>query len=158
MPYQWGILPAMEINPPLNDGARNDPERLMVLLAYGLLLVAPAMGGLTALIAIIIAHVRIRHAAGSWLESHYRNQIRVFWTMLACALAVMALLKIGAGYSVAALVWPFSPGWPFWPGAMVGMGWAMLIPLLGLLSLSLVVWYYWRLLAGFVRALDDKAN
>lgn len=129
----------------------------MVLLAYGLLLVAPAMGGLTALIAIVIAHIRRKHAAGTWLESHYRNQIRAFWTMLAYALAVTAFMTIGAGYSLTALFWPFSPGWPFWPGAMVGLGWAMVMPLLGLLSLILVIWYYWRLLSGFVRALDDRA-
>ena len=30
------------------------------------------------------------------------------------------------------------------------------LPLGALLSLLLVVWYYWRLLRGFVRALDDK--
>ena len=39
---------------------------------------------------------------------------------------------------------------------MLGAGWAMLLPALGLLSLALVVWYYWRLVVGFVRALDDK--
>ncbi len=146
----------MEIETSQNSGVPGDSERLMVLLAYGLLLVAPAMGGITALIAIIMAHVRVRHTTGSWLESHYRNLIRVFWTMLVYVLAVAALVTIGAGYSLAALFWPFSPGWPFWPGAMVGFGWAMLMPLLGLLSFALVIWYYWRLLAGFVRALDDK--
>lgn len=152
----------MQIDSAPGETARNDSaqasERLLVLLAYGLLLIAPAMGGITALIGIVIAHVRVNHASGSWLESHYRNQIRVFWTMLAYALAVFALLTIGAGYSLAALFWPFSPGWPFWPGAMLGLGWAMVIPLIGLLSLILVVWYYWRLLSGFVRALDDKAT
>jgi uncharacterized membrane protein len=129
----------------------------MVLLAYGLLLIAPAMGGITGLIAIVIAHVRVHHAAGNWLESHYRNQIRVFWTMLGFALAMLALMTIGAGYSLAALFWPFNPGWPFWPGAMVGLGWALWMPVMGILSLILVVWYYWRLITGFVRALDDKA-
>lgn len=146
----------MDTDLPRNSSAQ-DSERLMVLLAYGLFLIAPPMGGLTALIAVIIAHVRRRHAEGTWLESHYRNQIRVFWTMMAYALAMLALLTMGAGYSMAALFWPFSPGWPFWPGAMVGMGWAMLMPLIGLLSLILVIWYYWRLLSGFIRALDDKA-
>jgi hypothetical protein len=54
------------------------------------------------------------------------------------------------------MMWPFTPGWPFWPGAMVGASWMMLLPVVGLLSLLLVGWYYWRLLRGFVRALDDK--
>ena len=131
-------------------------ERLLVLLAYGLFLIAPPAGGLTALIGVIIAHVRLAHALGSPQESHYRNQIRVFWTMLVYALVMMALFTMGMGFSLFSLLWPFSPGWPLWPGVMVGTSWAMLLPLAGLLSLLLVVWYYWRLLRGFVRALDDK--
>ena len=67
-------------------------------MSYGLFLVAPpGMGGLTGLIAVIIAHVRLSHATGTWLESHYRNQIRVFWTMLVLALAMMALFSLGLG-------------------------------------------------------------
>ena len=139
----------------------NDPqnpssdERLLVLLCYGLFLIAPA-GGLTALIGVIIAHVRLAHALGSIHESHYRNQIRVFWTMLIVALAMMFVFTMGMGFSLFSLIWPFTPGWPFWPGAMVGAGWMMLLPLAGLFSLLLVLWYYWRLLRGFLRALDDK--
>ena len=139
----------------------NDPqnptsdERLLVLLSYGLFLIAPA-GGLTALIGVIIAHVRLAHALGSIHESHYRNQIRVFWTMLIVALAMIFVFTMGMGFSLFSLIWPFTPGWPFWPGAMVGAGWMMLLPLAGLFSLLLVLWYYWRLLRGFLRALDDK--
>jgi uncharacterized membrane protein len=157
-----GKLPGMEIDSApsgsahdsaQNDSARNDSERLIVLLGYGLFLIAP-IGGLTALLAAIIAHMRLSHATGSWLESHYRNQLRVFWTVLIYALAMMALFTFGMGYSLTSLLWP--PGWVFWRGAMVGLGWAMLLPVVGLLSLILMVWYYWRLLRGFIRALDDK--
>jgi uncharacterized membrane protein len=133
----------------------NGQERLLVLLAYGLFLIAPA-GGLTALIGVIIAHVRLAHALGGIHESHYRNQIRVFWTMLIIAIVMMFVFTMGMGFSMFSMMWPFTPGWPFWPGAMVGMGWAMLLPLAGLFSLLLVIWYYWRLLRGFLRALDDK--
>jgi|GEM_PF-2369638 len=138
----------------------NDPqnptsdERLLVLLSYGLFLIAA--GGLTALIGVIIAHVRLAHALGSIHESHYRNQIRVFWTMLIVALAMMFVFTMGMGFSLFSLISPFTPGWPFWPGAMVGAGWMMLLPLAGLFSLLLVLCYYWRLLRGFMRALDDK--
>jgi uncharacterized membrane protein len=133
-----------------NDAlSRDDSERLLVLLGYGLFLIAPA-GGLTALIGAIIAHVRLAHTLGGIHESHYRNQIRVFWTMLICALVMMTLFTMGLGFSHFALFWAFQPNWPF----MLGAGWAMLVA--GLLSLLLVVWYYWRLLRGFVRELDDK--
>src|SRR5271166_995904 len=110
----------MEIGTPQSDSAQNDSERLMVLLGYGLFLIAP-MGGLTALLAAIIAHVRLTHAAGTWLESHYRNQIRVFWTVLVFALAMMALFTFGLGFSLTGLMWPFAPGWPLWQGAMLGV-------------------------------------
>jgi uncharacterized membrane protein len=139
-----------------NDSAHTDNERLIVLVSYGLFLIAPPMGGLSGLIAAIIAHVRLSHARGTWLESHYRNQIRVFWTMLVLALAIMALFSFGLGFSALTMLWPFAPGWPFWQGAMVGLSWAMFLPIAGFLSLLAVIWYYWRLLRGFARALDDK--
>ena len=78
--------------------------------------------------------------------------------MLAFALVVMGLCAVMMGFSVFALAWPLSFGWPFWPAALMGhaAAWMLLLPLLGFLSLVLVVWYYWRLLSGFVRALDDR--
>lgn len=136
--------------------APSDSERLLVLLTYGLLLIAPTSGGMTALIGVVIAHVRLAHAIGTIHESHYRNQIRVFWTLLLFTLVVVTAMTFGLGISLFSLFWPFTPGWPFWPGAMVGVSWAMLLPLLGFLSLILVIWYYWRMLRGFVRELDDK--
>jgi uncharacterized membrane protein len=138
-----------------SDRAQSDRERLMVLLGYGLFLIAP-MGGITALLAAIIAHVRLAHAAGTWLESHYRNQIRVFWTVMVYAMAMMVLFTFSLGFSLTGLMWPFAPGWPLWQGAMLGMSWAMLLPSAAMLSLIILAWYYWRLLRGFVHALDDK--
>lgn len=143
----------------VNDGSRNDTiaapesERLLVLLVYGLFLIAPPFGGVTALIGVVIAHVRLAHVSGSNHASHYRNQIRVFWTMLVYALVVLTVMSFAMGFSIFSLFWPWS--WP-WQAVMLGAGWAMLLPALGLLSLAMVVWYYWRLVIGFVRELDDK--
>jgi uncharacterized membrane protein len=138
----------------LNDAPSADSERLLVLLSYGLLLIGPPFGGFTAVIGAVIAHVRLSHASGTIHESHYRNQIRVFWTMLVYMLAMFALMSFLLGTSIFWLFWPFA--WP-WQALMLGAGWAMLLPLVGLLSLLLVLWYYWRLITGFVRALDDKS-
>lgn len=132
---------------PVND------ERLLVLLTYGLFLIAPPFGGISALIGAVIAYVRSAHVAGSIYESHYRNQLQVFWTMLGCALLMWTVMAFAMGASFFSLLWPF--GWP-WHLLMVGAGWAMLIPFAGLLFLMLVLWYYWRMISGFVRALDDK--
>jgi len=138
------------------DSVPTDSERLLVLLGYGLFLIAPTMGGLTALIGVVVAHIRLNGAIGTIHESHYRNQIRVFWTFLICVLVMSVALSFSLGFSLFSLAWPSSPGWPFWPAAMVGMGWAFLAPVLGFLFLILVIWYYWRMLRGFVRELDDQ--
>jgi uncharacterized membrane protein len=116
------------------------------------------MGGFTALSGVVIAHVRLGHAPngihGSIHESHYRNLIRVFWTMLVYALVMLTLFSFAAGYSV---IWSFFWPW-FWPwhALVLGGAWLMLAWAAGLLSLAMVVWYYWRLVLGFVRALDDR--
>jgi uncharacterized membrane protein len=138
-----------------NQSSTDGSERLLVLLSYGLMLIGPPMGGFTALIGVVIAHVRLAHALGSIQESHYRNQIRVFWAMLIYALVMLSLLSFGMGYSVFSLFWPWGWGWPF-RAVMLGSAWAMLLPLVGFLSLAMVIWYYWRLLRGFMRELDDK--
>ena len=116
-------------------------------------MIAPPAGGVTALIGVVIAHIRLGHAAGSFLASHYRNQIVVFWTMLICSMLALGAISMAAGISVFTLFWPF--GWP-WHAMMLGAGWLTLMALGGFLSLALVIWYYWRLIRGFMRALDDK--
>lgn len=138
---------------PTSDGP-DGSERLLALLAYGLLLIAPPSGGLTAVIGVVIAHVRLSHAAGTRHESHYRNQIRVFWTLFLYAVAMTMLLSMAMGLSLFSLL----TFWPVWPVALAGQAaaWMMFMPLAALLSFILVIWYYWRLLRGFVRALDDK--
>ena len=138
-------LPARGLYPEsmMNDGSRNETEaapeseRLLVLLSYGLFLIAPPLGGITALIGVVIAHVRLAHVSRSNHASHYRNQIRVFWTMLVYALVMLTFMSFAMGYSVFSLFWPWP--WP-WRAVMLGAGWAMLLPALGFLSLALVVW------------------
>jgi uncharacterized membrane protein len=103
----------------------------------------------------VIAHVRLDGARGSVHESHYRNQIRVFWTMLIYALVVLSALSFAMGLSAFSLLWPL--GW-VWPLHLVLLGsvWMLILAPLGFLSLAMVIWYYWRLLRGFVRELNDK--
>jgi len=144
----------------LNDPpAAADSERLLVLLAYGLLLLAPVTGGLLALVGLVIAVVRLDPAKGTLQESHYRNQIRVFCVVLAymvivtLLLAALALVAVALGLSLFSTGFVFT--WPFWVGHLAG--WAMLLPLVALASLAMVIWYYWRLLRGFFLALDDRA-
>lgn len=145
----------MTLNPSQNGNQAGvaGEERLLVLLAYGLFLIAPGIGGISALIGVIIAHVRLAHVAGSIHESHYRNLILVFWTMLVCTLLALGALSVAAGVSIFSLAWPFA--WPL-NLAVLGASWLLLLPFAVLFCLALVIWYYWRLISGFVRELDDK--
>jgi uncharacterized membrane protein len=125
-------------------------ERNWVLATYGLFLIAPASSGLTALIGVILAHLRRDAARGSLYESHYRNLILVFWVWLAFMLLAGAFAFAGLAGIVLSLMQP-------WPFKVFGLYHGALT--LGLLILAFVIvsiWYYWRLLSGLIRALDDK--
>jgi uncharacterized membrane protein len=125
-------------------------ERNWILAAYGLFLIAPASSGMTALVGVILAHLRLDHARGGLYESHYRNLILVFWVWLAAALTAAALAFAGlAGVAVSLL--------QAWPGHVFALYRNTLM--LGLVFLGVIVtccWYYWRLLRGLIQVLDDK--
>jgi uncharacterized membrane protein len=126
-------------------------ERSWALAAYGLFLIAPASSGITALIGVILAHLRLDTARGGPYESHYRNLILVFWVWLSVALIAAALVFAGLAGVVVSLLrsWPPHDLTLYHSGLM-----------LGLVALSVVLswfWYYWRLIRGFIRLLDDKS-
>jgi uncharacterized membrane protein len=63
----------------------NDPtfERLKTITAVVYALQAAAyFTGLTALIGVIVNYVKLDDVRGTWLESHFRWQIRTFWFAL----------------------------------------------------------------------------
>lgn len=128
-----------------------DRERLPLMLAYGLYLLAIA-NGLTMLIGFIIALVRRNEARGTPYESHYRNLITVFVVVMAFAglMLVAAMAGMLGLISMAFTPWPwwhFHSWFPlpflFFPGALVG--WFLL-----------GFWYLWRVIGGFIRALEER--
>ena len=124
-------------------------ERNWVLATYGLLLIAPGSGGITAVIGVILAYLRWDAARGSPYESHYRNLTLTFWVWLAAALILAAAALVGFAGTVLSLLTSPAEGYPFVHDlailALWGLGW-----------LLAGIWYYWRLLRGLIRALDDK--
>jgi uncharacterized membrane protein len=123
-------------------------ERSWALATYGLFLIAPASSGITVLIGVILAHLRLDQARGTLYESHYRNLILVFWVWLVVALAAASLAFAGLAGLVLSLM-------QSWPGFALYHSTLML----GLVFLGVVLtcfWYYWRLIRGFIRILDDK--
>jgi uncharacterized membrane protein len=125
-------------------------ERNWALAAYGLFLIAPASSGITALIGVILAHLRLDAARGGFYESHYRNLILVFWVWF--SIAFLAAAFVFAGLAGVALTLLRS-----WPNSGLALYHSSLT--LGLVFLGMVVtcfWYYWRLIRGFIRLIDDK--
>lgn len=80
--------------------AHDDPimatfDRGVGLTAYGLLFVSPFVLGSTALGALGMAFAH-RNDPHSLMRSHFRFQMRIFWTTVV-ALVIAAVLAIGAG-------------------------------------------------------------
>jgi uncharacterized membrane protein len=56
--------------------------------------------GITAIVGIIINYVKKEEVAGTWLESHFRWQIRTFWFGLLWAVIGIATVFILIGFAV----------------------------------------------------------
>ena len=56
--------------------------------------------GITAIIGIIINYVKKEDVAGTWLESHFRWQIRTFWFGLLWAVIGAATIVILVGMAI----------------------------------------------------------
>src|SRR5919197_1409928 len=72
--------------------------KTIVTIAYALQ-AAGFFFGITWIVAVIVDYVKRDDARGTWLESHFRWQIRTFWFgvlwVAVCALFVIATLGIG---------------------------------------------------------------
>ena len=76
----------------------------LALVVYILYLVSYAVGGVTALVGVIIAHIQVDQA-DPVQQSHYRFQIRTFWVGLIYLMAGCLLAIILIGFLV--LAWWF---------------------------------------------------
>ena len=56
--------------------------------------------GITAIIGIIINYVKKEEVVGTWLESHFRWQIRTFWFGLLWAVIGAATVVILIGFAI----------------------------------------------------------
>jgi uncharacterized membrane protein len=56
--------------------------------------------GITAIVGIIINYIKREDAAGTWLESHFRWQIRTFWFGLLWAVIGAVTVFIAIGFAV----------------------------------------------------------
>ncbi len=63
--------------------------------------------GLTWIVAVVMNYVKKDEVAGTWLESHFRWQIRTFWFGLLWGVVGALLVVVVVGFAVlfAAAVW-----------------------------------------------------
>lgn len=80
--------------------------------------------GLPSLAAVVLNYLKRGEAAGSWLESHFRWQIRTFWfTLLWLVVSFLVMLTV-IGIPIAA--WVMIPLLGLWVGYRVLRGWLAL--------------------------------
>jgi uncharacterized membrane protein len=79
-------------------------DHVLAIAIYVLYGVSYFVGGISALIGVIIAHVKVEDAA-PLLRSHYRFQIRTFWIGLLTIAIGFPLCMVLIGFPI--LVWWF---------------------------------------------------
>ena len=93
---------------------------IVVGLAGTATVVGSFVGSVPSIVAVILNYVKRGDARGSWLESHYRWQIRTFlfaigWVLLA-GILILTLVGIPFGFAILAgvslwLVYRIARGW-----------------------------------------------
>ena len=61
---------------------------------------ASILVGVTYLIAVIVNYIKLSDVQGTWLESHFRWQIRTFWFFLLWTVLGALTLGLGIGYFI----------------------------------------------------------
>lgn len=106
-------------HPPLPDPETERLQSLerMTLVIYALQ-AASVFLGVSLIAAVIVNYIKRDDVRGTWLESHFRWQIRSFWFFLLWAALGCLLLLIVIGYFIllAAGIWliyRIAKGWVF---------------------------------------------
>ena len=61
------------------ESRRSDPARNLAVAVYILQALSFFLGGITGLAGVIINYVKQDEVQGTWIEPHFRWQIRTFW-------------------------------------------------------------------------------
>ncbi len=95
----------------MSDGSMPEGDRLASLksltqVVYALYALS-YFTGITAIVGIVINYIKLEEVAGTWLESHFRWQIRTFWYGLLWAVigALTAFALVGFAILFANFVW-----------------------------------------------------
>ena len=125
------------------EAAAHAEARQFALICYGLYF-AGILFFVTGIVGAVIAYIKRPEVRGTIWESHFTNLIRVFWASLAMTVLWMIALGFGA--------------WGIWSGMQwnqppYGIG---ALPIAYMVSLLFLVWYLYRTIRGFLRAIDYR--
>jgi uncharacterized membrane protein len=97
---------------------------ILVGIAGTATVVGSFVGSVPSIVAVILNYLKRREARGTWLESHYRWQIRTFWFAIAwvALAAVLFVTLIGIPFSFAILLFV-----TVWLVYRIGKGWLRLL-------------------------------
>jgi uncharacterized membrane protein len=90
----------------MEDAQKLNSLKTMAIVVY-ILQAVGFVSGITWIVAVIIDYVKKDEAAGTWLESHYRWQIRTFWWGLLWGVvgSILLLILVGWFLLVAVGIW-----------------------------------------------------
>jgi uncharacterized membrane protein len=94
------------MEPQLIEDPRVDSARRIAGICYALYAVS-FLVGVTAIAAIILGYIKREDAGGTWVDSHFRWQIRTFWITLAGSIVfwILSLIVIGIPLLIALYIW-----------------------------------------------------
>ena len=79
---------------------QNASLRQLTLIIYALYALSWVLGGIPAIVAIVLNYLKREDAAGTLYESHFNWQIRTFWWSLGWAVLGAITLLIGVGFVI----------------------------------------------------------
>lgn len=93
--------PVTKVGGPDEAAAKSAAQLVYILQAVGFFI------GLTWIVAVIVNYVKLDDARGTWVESHFRWQIRTFWFGLLWGVigAISMIVVVGFAVLAANYVW-----------------------------------------------------
>jgi uncharacterized membrane protein len=84
----------------------DNSAKTITLIVYALQAIS-FLFGITFIAAVIVNYIKREDVAGTWLESHFRWQIRTFWYSVLWVVTGLVLAFVVVGYAIlfAAAVW-----------------------------------------------------
>ena len=83
----------------VGDETREEPSRTIATVVYALQ-AASFLVGITSIVAVVVNYVKKSDVQGTWLESHFRWQIRTFWFGLLWSIVGFVSIYAVVGYFI----------------------------------------------------------